>query len=154
MDGLAARLQLPLDRAHDLAARTPALLTQLPRGGALEARLAALADVLGLPSADVAAAAAARAPAVLLEPRDLLEAQAANLARVLAVTPDEAAALAAAQPGLLLVPPQVLRSRLEALAVALRADVEDARLAVVKRPALLVAPSSAVRAAAKEAGVP
>lgn len=145
--------QVPPQRAAALAARTPALLTQLPRA-VVEQRLTALAALLGLPSADAAAAAAARAPAVLLEPLGLIEAQIANLGRILGLRPAEAAAVAAAQPGLLLLPPQVMRSRLEALAVALKADVEDARTAAVKRPALLAAPPAALRKAAQEAGVP
>jgi hypothetical protein len=113
------RPQLPPARVRAAAARTPSLLTLLPRE-TVDNRLAALASLLELPSADAAADAAAKAPAVLIEPPGMVEAQLGHLGAILAVRPTEAAALAAAQPGLLLLPPQVMRTRLEALAATLK----------------------------------
>jgi hypothetical protein len=118
-----------------VAARTPSLLTHLPRD-TVDNRLVSLASLLGLPSADVAATAVSRAPAVLIEPPGMVEAQLGHLERILGVRPQEAAALAAAQPGLLLLPPPVMRTRLEALAATLKVGAQAAReLACLAGPA-------------------
>lgn len=153
MDHLTEKLNLPPHRADSLVTRVPALLTLLPRT-LLDERVLALGPLLGLQFASDAASAAARAPAVLLQPEGLIKAQISNLGRILEVSPSEAVGIAAQQPALLLVPPQLLRSRVEALAAALKVDVEDAKIVAVKRPALLVAPPDVLFKAAQEAGVP